>query len=450
MKKQRTGHTFHLLLSLIFLINSGTSVGYAATAQQAAKGSRKIKRVDTLTLQPQVLANSLGQVQSSSGSVGLVLPQPVVSQSVPSGSGVALPPATVPLLAIAILGLMASQSSGLFSGSNNTDTSTPLAFNDFGSAPDSSGDCPPSATSSQEPMIDESAPDVSANEESSSSDSFSPSATTPIEDTPVAETVAEQAAQEAAEEISKAEVPPTPTQKADANSVNQCFDYRAAGKDLGKSAGVVSIGDSACNAEVIAMDYIITNSHCTEGTRGSTRAVFGLGKGQSKRAFNCQTIQARSPKNSLDYAIIKCPGIGKQFPPVDIANRRPKSGEAIRIATHNFRGESIRKLTNSGKVLPQGNLLGPAMMTSAYGEPGNSGSGIYDREGKWLGILWGGVHDDGGKPTYFTPADEIIKHLNAQYPKVASQIKSDFSMVASCQTTASQDRVPAQTKTGVQ
>lgn len=439
MKRNRAFHTLKFLFSLILLINAGSSTGWA-------KSSRKIKRIDTLTLQPQVLANSLPASSSATGgSVGVSLPQPVVSPVVQNG--VALPPATVPLLAIAILGLLASQSGGLFSGANSTDTSIPLAFNDFGSVPDSSSDSVASSTSSEEPM--EAATSITT--EGSSMEVLP-------EDTPIAETIA----QETAEQISQAEAPSAPpiskndtsfidsrTEIKSEESQNQCFNYRAAGPNLGKSAGVVSIGESGCNTEVIAMDYIITNSHCAEGMRGKIQAVFGLGKGQSKRAFNCQSIVAQNPKDNLDYAIIKCPGVGKHFPPVDIANRRPKTGEAIRIATHNFRGSSIRKITNSGNVMPQGNLLGPAMMTSAYAEPGNSGSGIYDQEGKWLGLLWGGVHDNGGSPSFFTPADEVMKDLQKRHPKLAGQINSDTQAIASC-AVASLDRQPAQLKKGIQ
>lgn len=244
-------------------------------------------------------------------------------------------------------------------------------------------------------------------------------------------------------------VPKEPNQEASQGQVrreqNQCSSYAGAGDDVGKSAGAISVGSSSCNTEVIGMDYVITNSHCLEGSRGQARVVFGLGRGQNKKAFPCQAVEARNPKNRLDYAVIRCPGVGKHFPPVTVANRTPKVGEPIRIATHNFSGSGrVTKLTNSGKILSSGIAPGQSMATSAYGEPGNSGSGIYDKDGNWLGLLWGGVHDRGGRPTFFSPANKIMSDLERRYPRVAQQIKSDGEVLTACQNQNAQRQVAQQ------
>lgn len=401
----KSRHLSILLMAFVMLIN---------TSFATAKPSRKLKRVDQVVDAQAIIQSTVPQAAAAAVSSPLVLP---ANGTTTAPASVSLPAAATPLLAMALLQLMMLQS-------NPQSVPTPqmaMAYTDTFGEP-----CPNSSSSTSEDPIE--APAAGPIEQTQTE--------APIPEPVVTKPEAADAVIPETETIARPVEPPQ----------NQCTNYSGAGSDLGKSAGAISIDDSACNTEVIGMDYVITNSHCLEGTRGRAKAVFGLGQGQKKRAFDCQKVAARNPKNVLDYAVIKCPGVGKHFPPVQIANRKPQIGEPIRIATHNFTESGrIRKLINSGKVMPTG-FEGDSMATTAYGEPGNSGSGIYDKDGKWLGILWGGIHDRGGKPTFFTPANKIVKDLENRYPDVANQIKADGLVVVSCQASNS----TAQSAKGIQ
>ncbi len=399
-----------LLTTLIFVMQASSTVAGAM-----AKPSRKLGKITS--------DSAMSQIPAAPGAAK-VLVGPQISVS---GSPVPIAPALTPLFAMAILSMLAQQAS--FGGSSFSPPFTPNNGFDTGSF-------------SEPEVVAEPATDVG--------------------DTPVPESISETITESIPATVPQA----TPVAKAPvadevkSPTLNQCFNHEGAGKKVGKSAGALSIGQGACNGEVIAMDYIITNSHCMERSNGSLKAVFGLGAGESKRAFRCKGIAARNPRDRLDYAIVKCPGIGKYFPPVEIADRRPQIGEPIRVATHNFsRNGGVKKLTQIGAVVssrPYG-YLGDSMVSSAYSEPGNSGSGIYDKQGKWIGLLcllWGGPTDGGGSPSFFSPADKIVRDLKNRFPQVARQIKSDAEVVASCQVEAAgtlvADRKPAQSKVGLQ
>lgn len=418
-------------LSLVSLVVLHSFSAYPNIEAQAP--SRKIKRIDqvhqtvrALPEQQQVLPSQTARPQTA----------------VPTASPfVQLPPAVTPLMAMALLQLLMQQQNPQYVPSQSMLQASAETFGDPAPATEST----PQMTSQTSRTFPEQG-------------SVADQGVTPQADSDVqAEALPAVKPEDQAEvrpQVRTEAVPQEPAQDASQGQVrseqNQCSSYAGAGEDVGKSAGAISIGSGSCNTEVIGMDYVITNSHCLEGSRGQARVVFGLGRGQSKKAFPCQAVEARNPKNRLDYAVIRCPGVGKHFPPVTVANRTPKVGEPIRIATHNFSGSGrVTKLTNSGKILSSGIAPGQSMATSAYGEPGNSGSGIYDKDGNWLGLLWGGIHDRGGRPTFFSPAYKIMADLENRYPQVAQKIRSDSDLVAACQNQNAQRKV-AQQADGVQ
>lgn len=460
-KKTVTKSSQIFLFSTVAVFSLNSSVVYG-------KGSRKIvressaslqgpsvaaprKKVDALAAQPQVSPTApesiaiAGVPMQPLPSTGVGLPSTQIPQNqilLPTTlSPVPIAPAVTPLLAMALLSMLAQQN---FSSSTPT-APAPAPAPSLSSSPsplleasDSDKVSQETASDLAENITEEVAPPDNAKDTQAAIDTPpSRDSADAVGDEPIPETtVATSEVAKTVPNASEALIPKTGKTEAPANP-NQCFNYSSAGNRLGKSAGALSIGSGACNGEVIAMDYIITNSHCMEGHRGTVRAAFGLGAGESKRAFECQGIAARNPKNQLDYAIIKCPGIGKHFPPVEIANRRPIVGESLQMATHNFTDYgAIDKVVNSGKVLSKNNSedLGDSMVSSVYGEPGNSGSGMYDKDGKWIGLLWGGLSDDGGKPSFFTPADKIVQDLNRRFPKVAQQIKTDAQVLADCRS----------------
>lgn len=388
-------------LSLVSILVLQSASAFSAT--ESLSPSRKIKRIDQVEQTVRPLPEQQQTLPSQ-----IAGPQTSIATASPF---VHLPPAVTPLMALALLQLMMQQQNPQYVPSQSMIQATKETFGD-------------SQLESQ--------PEINSDFQAEPQSVVKPE---------VKAEIAEPVRTEIAPKLPTQEDPEVPFRKQE----NQCSSYAGAGQDVGKSAGAISIGSSSCNTEVIGMDYVITNSHCLEGSRGQAKVVFGLGRDQNKKAFQCQAVEARNPKDRLDYAVIRCPGVGNHFPPVTVANRVPKVGEPIRIATHNFSGSGrVTKLTNSGKILSSGIAPGQSMATSAYGEPGNSGSGIYDKDGNWLGLLWGGVHDYGGRPTFFSPAHKIMSDLERRFPKVAQQIKIDGKLLAACQNQKTQPQVADQ------
>jgi S1-C subfamily serine protease len=65
--------------------------------------------------------------------------------------------------------------------------------------------------------------------------------------------------------------------------------------------------------------------------------------------------------------------------------------------------------------------LRAVVQVDAYGAPGSSGSPVFDRDGKVIGVLYGGERESNGKIIFAVPAYVVTDYLKPQSPALGSR-----------------------------
>jgi S1-C subfamily serine protease len=63
-------------------------------------------------------------------------------------------------------------------------------------------------------------------------------------------------------------------------------------------------------------------------------------------------------------------------------------------------------------------VLGNVVQVDGYGAPGSSGSPIFDRNGRVIGVLYGGQQESNGKIIFAVPASFVLSYLTTQSVRV--------------------------------
>jgi V8-like Glu-specific endopeptidase len=151
-----------------------------------------------------------------------------------------------------------------------------------------------------------------------------------------------------------------------------------------------------CSGTLISKNLFLTASHCVDMNTIGQYVAFNYqlsasGKLGPQFFYKITKIAEIGYKDSLDYAILELEGNpGKKFGYARIANMFPKVKDSITIIQH---PSGRPKEIEAGLVssLTDKSLLYDDIDT----EPGSSGSGIINREGKLAG-----VHTNGGCSPY--------------------------------------------------
>jgi S1-C subfamily serine protease len=59
-------------------------------------------------------------------------------------------------------------------------------------------------------------------------------------------------------------------------------------------------------------------------------------------------------------------------------------------------------------------VLTGLVQVDGYGAPGASGSAVFDRRGRVVGVLYGGQRDSDGKIVYAVPSHLLVRFLETQ------------------------------------
>ena len=187
-----------------------------------------------------------------------------------------------------------------------------------------------------------------------------------------------------------------------------------------------------CSAVMISPAWALTTKHCLENASvQNIRAVL-------HDEYTAATVDTSSPKRDsnrreflvvvlqqgkdADWALINLishlPPDTKHYPRV--ANRKPKKGEKT-LAIHHPRGEPTQGSSGKVEAIDKKNPSRGSSKSVAYDwfkvKPGSSGGGVFDKNGKLIGIV-GGQTPGKGAPSYFIQMQTIV----AESPLVAGHL----------------------------
>lgn len=155
-----------------------------------------------------------------------------------------------------------------------------------------------------------------------------------------------------------------------------------------------------CSGTLIDDDLVVTAGHCVEDANGcaNTRFVFGyyyessgrLATVTSDDVYSCARIVAHQyPGDRPDYAVLQLDRpVNAARIPAPVAPTNVTAGAPVSII--GFGAGLPAKLDAGGRVLSVDGL-GFDATVDAFG--GNSGSGLFDTEGRLVGVLSGGLED---------------------------------------------------------
>jgi hypothetical protein len=111
-----------------------------------------------------------------------------------------------------------------------------------------------------------------------------------------------------------------------------------------------------------------------------------------------------------DLALLE---VAAELPVAAVAAADPAPGTRVRLWGHGTGFDT----TLAGAVLDSGRIAVPTLLTSLGTRSGDSGSGVFDADGKLVGVCWGGD----GKKCYGVPASVVNRFLTEKaQPKAAT------------------------------
>ena len=187
-----------------------------------------------------------------------------------------------------------------------------------------------------------------------------------------------------------------------------------------------------CSAVMISPAWALTAKHCLEnGSVENLRAVLhdeytaatvdtsSRKRDSNRREFLIVVLQQGK---DADWALVNLmshlPPDTKHYP--KLANRKPNKDEKT-LAIHHPKGEPTQGSSGKVEAIDQNNPNRPKSKSVATDwfkvKPGSSGGGVFDKDGKLIGIV-GGQTPGTGAPSYFTQMTTII----AESPLVAGHL----------------------------
>jgi hypothetical protein len=199
---------------------------------------------------------------------------------------------------------------------------------------------------------------------------------------------------------------------------------------LGVSSGTCTMGGRACNCWVLDDNTIATNNHCVQGLNSpKVMATFNIGTGGETAISNCTNVFSRTPK--LDYALVKCTGVGRRIPPIVISNQQVPPNEKLTLVTHDFGAGGAKRRIASGTLKGyrpgEFGLKEVAVAKGAFSQKGNSGSLFFDERGNAIGLLWGGPTAK-GDVAFYTSLDLIVKDIRDKKLDIKMKFDTDASV----------------------
>ena len=221
-------------------------------------------------------------------------------------------------------------------------------------------------------------------------------------------------------------------------------------KQVGASSGVVDFISAdghvnMCNTFVIDQDTIMTNHHCIPEKRSAIVARFNVNtEGESRISQRCERVLGGN--SALDYALVRCPGIGGKVRPVAVDLKNVRKDDRVFSVTHFFEKQTCRNDLHckTSKAVTEGNAVTKErnveirrgdevfkveqlIQTTAYGQPGTSGSAFYSMNGHAIGLLNSGDRNEAA----FIPINRVVEDARKRFPQIAFQIAAEDGASAS-------------------
>lgn len=166
---------------------------------------------------------------------------------------------------------------------------------------------------------------------------------------------------------------------------------------------------------------IVTNKHVLVGEDGSRRPLrIGVMFAGSQQFFPAALV-ATAP--DLDVGVVRAPIRGGNPVVTDLVRDRQavERGDPVAILGYplglDLPMDRVGRQPVADPTLTVGTVskvLAGLVQVDGYGAPGSSGSPLFDRNGRVIGLLFGGVKESAGRIVYAVPSHLVAEFLDTQ------------------------------------
>ena len=203
-------------------------------------------------------------------------------------------------------------------------------------------------------------------------------------------------------------------------------DYRAIARANQNAIALVLVewapgdGSSGTGFAVDSQGTIVTNKHVVVGEDGTKRPQrIGVMFAGSTQLFRAELV-VTSP--DFDIAVLRAPIRGGNPKVAGLsAERNVERGDPVAIMGFplglDLPMDRVGQQRVADPTLTVGTVsrvLTGLVQVDGYGAPGSSGSPVFDRQGKVVGLLFGGVRESAGRIVYAVPSQVVSEFLTAQ------------------------------------